>query len=377
MHTRCLKIEISYKTLKKCDKFLWFLIILISFYGFLLVSSATRTGSRFFESQIISVFVGICLAFIGQFINPRNLSRYWVFISIFCAVLMIYTLLFGSRVQGLAGVNAKAWIVLPGGFNFQSSELAKIGFLFSFAKHLEILKKKGKINDIKSLVYFGIHALIPVVLTHLQGDDGAAIIFICIILCELFIAGLDAKFFLIGLALFAISIPVIWNFGLAPYQKNRILNMMNPEADPYGMGFQQLQGKISIGSGGFLGSGLFKGARVERGDVPVQASDFIFSVAGEELGFVGCFLIIILLLALIFRIFFIAKSSKDYLGVFTCFGFIGLIASQCIFNLGMCLSLLPVVGVILPFFSAGGSSVICYYLGIGLIQSIYISRNKN
>lgn len=374
---RCLKIEISYKTLKKCDKFLWFLIFMISLYGFLLVSSATRTGSRFFESQIISVLIGIPLAFISQFIDYRNLSRYWILISVFCAGLMIYTLIFGSRVKGLAGVDAKAWIVLPGGFNFQSSELAKIGFLFSFAKHLEILKKNNNINNIKSLIFFGIHAIIPIILTHLQGDDGAAIIFICIILCQLFIAGLDAKFFLIGLALFAASMPVIWNFFLAPYQKNRILSMMNPESDPYGMGFQQLQGKISIGSGGFLGSGLFKGIRVEQGDVPVQASDFIFSVAGEELGFVGCFLIIILLLALIFRIFFISKFSKDYLGIFICFGFIGLITSQCIFNLGMCLSFLPVIGVILPFFSAGGSSVICYYLAIGLIQSIYISRNKN
>lgn len=348
---------------------------MISFYSLILVKSASRAGGGFFVPQLISVSIGLLGAFLIQFINYKELSRIWLIIFLFCTGIMIYTLIFGLRVKGLAGVDAKAWIKLPGGFTFQPSELAKIGFLFTFAKHLENLKKDGKINDIKSLIGFGIHLIVPVLLTHLQGDDGTAVIFICIAIFELFIAGLDAKFFLLGLALLAISIPIMWNFVLAPYQKNRILNMMNPESDPYVMGFQQLQAKISIGSGGFLGSGIFEGQRVERGYVPVQRSDFIFSVLGEELGFVGCFLMLVLLFSFIMRIFFISKSSKDYLGLFTCFGFLGLISSQCIFNLGMCLSFLPVMGVTLPFVSAGGSSVMCYYFGLGLVQSICINNN--
>ena len=316
------------------------------------------------------------MAFLIQFFDYKNLSRYWVLISLFCSGIMIYTLFFGSKISGSGGVNAKAWLFL-GGFCFQPSELAKIGFIFTFAKHLEILKIHNQVNNIKSLLLFGLHAAIPIIITHLQGDDGAAIIFICIAIFELFIAGLDAKFFLFGITAFAISIPLIWNFLLLPYQKSRILNMMNPESDPYGIGFQQLQGKISIGSGGFLGSGLFKGIRVGNGYVPVQHNDFIFSVAGEELGFVGCFLILLLLSSLIFRIFFISKNSKDYLGLFTCFGFLGLLCSQSIFNLGMCLNFLPVMGIILPFISAGGSSIICYYMGIGIIQSIYINNYKH
>ena len=371
-----IKIEISFKQLKKCDKFLWLLIVMISLYGLLLVKSASRAGGHFFESQLLSVFIGSSLAFLIQFFDYKNLSRFWIPISIFCSGIMIYTLFFGSKIKGNGGVDARAWLSLPGGFCFQPSELAKIGFIFSFAKHLEILKNNNRLNNIKSLLLFGLHASIPIILTHLQGDDGAAIIFICIAIFELFIAGLDAKFFLLGIAAFAISIPLIWNFLLLPYQKNRILNMMNPEADPYGIGFQQLQGKISIGSGGFLGSGIFKGTRVENAYVPVQHNDFIFSVAGEELGFVGCFLILILLFSLIFRIFFVARNSKDYIGLFSCFGFLGLLCSQCIFNLGMCLSFLPVMGITLPFISAGGSSVICYYIGIGLIQSICINNRE-
>ena len=250
-------------------------MIMISTYGLVLVKSASRAGGNFFESQLISVSIGLAIAFMLQFVDYKNLSRSWILISTFSAGIIIYTLIFGSRIKGLAGVDAKAWIKLPGGFSFQPSELSKIGFLFTFAKHLEILKKKGEINDFKPLLTFGFHAMIPVILTHLQGDDGAAIIFICIAVFELFIAGLDAKFFLWGLAIFMAMIPIMWNFALAPYQKNRILNMMNPEADPYGMGFQQIQGKISIGSGGFLGNGIFNGCRVEHGDVPVQESDFI------------------------------------------------------------------------------------------------------
>ena len=350
---------------------------MISVYSLLLVKSASRAGGSFFIPQLISVIIGLIGAFFVQFLDYKEVSRFWFPIFLFCTGIMIYTLIFGSRIQGLAGVDAKAWIKVPGGLTFQPSEFAKIGFLFTFAKHLESLKKDGKINDIRPLSLFAAHVAIPIILSHLQGDDGAAVIFICIAIFELFIAGLDAKFFLLGMALFAILVPIFWNFMLAPYQKNRILNMMNPDADPYGLGFQQLQAKISIGSGGFLGSGIFEGKRVERGYVPVQRSDFIFSVLGEELGFVGCFLMLVLLFSFILRIFFISKYSKDYLGLFTCFGFLGLIASQCIFNLGMCLSLLPVMGVTLPFVSAGGSSIICYYLGLGLIQSICINNNLN
>ena len=218
--------------------------------------------------------------------------------------------------------------------------------------------------------------MIPVVLTHLQGDDGAAIIFLCIAAVMAFMAGVKFRYFLYAITFAALMMPLAWNFLLADYQKQRILSQMNPEADPLNMGYQQIQGKLSIGSGGIFGTGLFKGPRVANNVVPIQESDFIFSVAGEELGFVGCLLIIVLLFALIFRIGQIANKSNDINGSLICFGFIGLIASQTIFNLGMCLSLLPVMGVTLPFFSVGGSSAACLYLGMGILQNIYLNRDE-
>jgi rod shape determining protein RodA len=191
-----------------------------------------------------------------------------------------------------------------------------------------------------------------------------------------FSAKIQLRYFIIILVVIAVSVPIAWKYLMADYQKQRILCQLAPESDPLGFGYQQNQGKISIGSGGLWGQGLFKGPRVaHRNVVPVQESDFILSVAGEELGFIGCSLIMVLLLALLFRTLYIAYIAGETLGSYICFGFFAMILSQTIFNLGMCLSILPVIGVTLPFFSAGGSSAACLYLGIGLVQSIFLRKD--
>lgn len=369
-----------FKSIQNCikysDKILWSIILVIALYSMLLVASVSREGFNYLTIQFISVMLGMLGALLLQTINYKVISKYYIWIGIFCILFIIYTLFMGVTVEGSSGVNARAWIKLPGGITFQPSELVKIGFIITFAKHLSIVKNTDNFKDIKNICLLGAHALIPVVLTHMQGDDGAAIIFLCIAITMSFMAGLPLRYFGALVVLGAIFMPIAWNFVLADYQKKRIITQMNPEGDPLNMGYQQIQGKLSIGSGGLFGTGLFKGPRVANNVVPIQESDFIFSVAGEELGFVGCVLIILLLLLLIFRIGFIARKCNDTIGSFICFGFIGLILSQTIFNLGMCLSLLPVMGVTLPFFSVGGSSAACLYLGIGILQNIYLSRNQ-
>lgn len=369
-----------FKSIQNCikysDKILWSIILVIALYSMLLVASVSREGFNYLTIQFISVMLGMLGALLLQTINYKVISKYYIWIGIFCILFIIYTLFMGVTVEGSSGVNARAWIKLPGGITFQPSELVKIGFIITFAKHLSIVKNTDNFKDIKNICLLGAHALIPVVLTHMQGDDGAAIIFLCIAITMSFMAGLPLRDFGALIVLGAIFMPIAWNFVLADYQKKRIITQMNPEGDPLNMGYQQIQGKLSIGSGGLFGTGLFKGPRVANNVVPIQESDFIFSVAGEELGFVGCVLIILLLLLLIFRIGFIARKCNDTIGSFICFGFIGLILSQTIFNLGMCLSLLPVMGVTLPFFSVGGSSAACLYLGIGILQNIYLSRNQ-
>ncbi|BED93030.1 MAG: FtsW/RodA/SpoVE family cell cycle protein [Candidatus Paraimprobicoccus trichonymphae] len=357
------------------DRFLWILVLFISFFSLLLIKSVSRDQVEFFNVQLFAVLCGLSVAFFLQTTNYKFIARQWKWIILFSIFLIIYTLIFGISVEGSLGVNARAWISFFGKVNFQPSELVKIGFVVTLSKHIAILEKEKKIDKIAYLFLVIIHILIPVILTHFQGDDGAAIIFLCIAFFISFVSSIKLRYFVGIFTLFLLLVPVIWNF-LADYQRSRILNQINPEADPYGMGYQQIQSKISIGSGGLFGTGLFNGERVSNNLVPIQESDFIFSVAGEELGFMGCFLLILLLFLLIYKIFLIAKISNDNLGKYICFGFIGLISSQTIFNLGMCLTLLPVMGVTLPFFSSGGSSMTCLYLGVGLIQSIYSYNSK-
>lgn len=363
-------------SIKHSNKILWTIVFLISIFSLILLKSVSTEDSDFATIQLIAVSVGILAAIIIQNMDYHDIADKWIWIGIFCVLFIVYTLFFGITVEGSSGVNARAWVKLPGGITFQPSELVKIGFIITFSKHLAILRDKEKIKLFKNVILVLFHALIPVVFTHLQGDDGAAIIFLCMEVFMAFISGIPLRYFALAGVLGILMMPVAWKYVLADYQKQRLINQLNPESDPLNMGYQQIQGKLSIGSGGLSGYGLFNGPRVASGAVPIQESDFIFSVAGEELGFIGCMGILLLLLLLIFRVLWIAKNSCDSMGTIICFGFIGLIFSQTIFNLGMCLSLLPVMGVTLPFFSAGGSSAACLYLGVGLVQSVFLNSKK-
>ena len=223
------------------------------------------------------------------------------------------------------------------------------------------------------------HALVPVMLCHLQGDDGAGIVFFAMFIFMSLSAGIQLRYFAILGGIVLIAAPILWKFVLSDYQKKRFTAVSNLENEAVQLdeGYQQYQGRISIGSGGLTGEGLFNGSRVASQSVTFQQSDFIFSVAGEELGFVGCVLIIVLLLLLMIKVLHVAHSSRDDLGKYICYGFFGMIALQSVSNIGMCLAILPVMGVTLPFFSAGGSSAACLYLGFGLVQSVYMRRKES
>ena len=360
------------------DSIFWSISVSTSIFSLLLLLSVSRTSNfGYFRTQLIAIIIGYIGAFIITKSDYRIIAKHYVIVAVICVLLIICTLIFGTSVTGNSGIDAKAWLKLPGGISFQPSELAKIGFMITFSKHLSVLKEKNELTSFFNVALLGVHALVPIALTHLQGDDGAAIIFFFMFLFMAFAAGVQLRYFFAVFAAIILMIPILWNYVFAEYQKQRIINQINTEADPLNTGFLQIQGKISIGSGKIFGQGLFNGPRVGSNSVPIQESDFIFSVAGEELGFIGCTLIILLLCLMLFRTLKTASMSSDCLGTYICFGFFGLVASQTIFNLGMCLSVLPVMGVTLPFFSAGGSSSACLYLGIGLIQSVYIQRDDD
>ena len=265
------------------------------------------------------------------------------------------------------------------GRTFQTSELVKIAFILTFAKHLDVLQKRSMLNEPLQVILLACHALVPMLLCEMQGDTGAAIVFFAIFVSMSFSAGIKLRYFAVLGGLILIALPLMWQFVMKDYQKRRFIAVFNLENDSVRLddGYQQYEGRISIGSGQWAGQGLFQGRRVASNSVPFQHSDYIFSVAGEELGFIGCSLIILLLALFMFKVLHVAHSSRDELGKYVCFGFFGMIALQTISNIGMCLALLPAMGVTLPFFSAGGSSTACLYWGFGLLQSVYMRRKES
>ena len=362
--------------LRRIDKILWLLMLALSVFSLLLLKSVSRaTYTDYFRTQLFVTVVGLLASIVITWIDYESIASFWYLIAGFSVFIMLYTIFFGISVQGSEGVNARAWISIAGR-TFQTSELVKIFFMITYAKHIAVVRERDAIQRPTQVFLLAMHAAVPVLLCHLQGDDGAAIVFFAMFLCMSLAGGVQLRYFLALGALIAVCLPILWNFVLNDYQIKRFTSVYNLD-DPsiqLNEGYQQYQGRLSIGSGQLTGKGLFNGPRVESNLVTFQHSDFIFSVAGEELGFLGCTAIIVLLLLYLFRVLYIASKARDDLGRCMCFGFFGLIALQSISNIGMCLALLPVMGVTLPFFSAGGSSAVCLYLGFGLVQNVYMRR---
>ena len=364
--------------IKKADILLWLLVAAVSAYSLLLLRSVDNaTGSGYFRTQLLAIGLGVAGAIVISLLDYTELANFWYLLAGFSVFLMIYTALFGEAVKGSGGVDARAWISI-GGRTFQSSELVKIAFILTFAKHLDTLHKRGLIDHPIHVVLLGFHALVPVLLCQLQGDTGAGVVFFAMFLVMSLSAGVKLRYFAILGGIVLIALPLLWKFVMGDYQKLRfvaLFNLDNPDVQ-MSDGYQQYQGRISIGSGKLTGQGLFHSSRVADSSVPFQQSDYIFSVAGEELGFIGCSLIILLLFLLLVKLVHDAHAARDDLGKYICFGYFGIIALQSISNIGMCLALLPAMGVTLPFFSAGGSSAACMYFGVGLVQSVYMRRKE-
>lgn len=364
--------------IKRTDIFLWLLLAAMCTYSLLLLRSVSQaTPVDYFQAQLLPIILGSLGAVIISTMDYADISNFWYLIGGFSIFLMLYTYLFGVRIQGAGGVDARAWISI-GGRTFQTSELVKIAFMVTYAKHLDVVKSHGHLEEPAHIVLLAFHALIPMLLCELQGDTGATIIFFAMFICMSLAAGIQLRYFGILAGICLVALPVLWRYFMADYQKQRFVAVFNLDDPDVRMndGYQQYEGRISIGSGKLWGQGLGQGSRVSSNVVTFQQSDFIFSVAGEELGFVGCTLILVLLLLFMLKILHVASSSRDELGKFICYGFFGIIALQSVINLGMCLAVLPAMGVTLPFFSAGGSSSMCLYFGFGLVQSVYMRRKE-
>ena len=302
------------------------------------------------------------------------ICRWWKVAAAVCAGLIILTFFVGTGRQDDLRSDDKSRLLIFG-ITFQPSELAKIGFMITFSYHLAHLIKMEALNYPMNIIYLCLHGAVPVVLVHLAGDDGSALVFLFMFVVMMFAAGVKLRYFAVALGSLLVVVPILWFKIMDDFQKNRILILFNPAMDPE-LFFQQDRGATAIGSGQMTGQGLFNGTYIQNGKVPEDHNDFIFSVAGEELGFLGAIAVLILLGAIMVRVLMIARRSRDELGKFICVGFFAMVAFQTIANIGMCLSLAPVIGITLPFFSAGGSSTSCLYLGLGLVFSVYMQSSS-
>ncbi len=367
-------IRIIKSSVLETDIILLLLCAAASFFGTLMVHSATMLGieegsiiSRDARTMLLAVGVGIVFAIIISFIDYQFIIKMFPLIGAACIIMMM--LLFIIGVGPAERPDAKTWISLGGtGLYFQPSELVKIGFIITFGMHLELVQ--DKLKSIFHLAGLLVHGMIPTGLVILTGDLGSALVFMIILVTMLFCAGVQMRYFVLGLAAVCAAMPGIWYFFFSETQKERFLGLIYPERYPDIM-YQQERGLEAIASGGLTGQGLFKGEYTNNEIVPESENDMIFTCIAEQLGLIGCILALALLAFIIIKIISVGVKAKENATSLMCYGMAAMFAAQVIINIGMCLKIFPVIGITLPFFSAGGSSNLCIYIGIGLIMSIY------
>ncbi len=408
MRKAVLFLESIQRYWKRTDKTYLLLCILSSSFAVLALSSwAAKQGSGFalddVTGQIVGVgdyrravvqagaaAIGLCVAVLLSNIDYRSLVKVWpVHVAVTWGMVLPTLFIRNVTVGPLTiGYNAGdtdnySWYKL-GGFTLQPTELAKISFILTFAMHLNNVR--GKINEPKELGKLLLHMLVPILIIHIQGDDGTAIIYGIIACCMMFSAGLSWKYIIGAISAAAAAVAVAFGFFSDKigkgYQWYRILAVIDPENKTgwapsetvwKNIIYQQQRGEIALGSGGIFGNGIFGGSYYS---VPNAHNDFVFSWIGNVTGFVGCCVVLGILFALVCKTFATGARSEDMLGSFICAGIGGALMAQIAVNVGMNLRVLPVIGVTLPFYSAGGSSVLMLYICVGLVLSVYMHNTK-
>ena len=359
----------------KTDKILWLLTIAATVYSVMLISSMQRSSDyNYLTSQVIAIAIGFVIMIFLTVIDYERILGMWWLLGLISLALLVLVFFIGFNVTG---TDDTAWINLPGGLSFQPSELVKVFFIVTLTKHMYILKESDKLHTLFGVVTLLIHTAVPVLIIHMQGDDGTVLVFLFVFVFMAFIGGVQLRYFLIMILLLAAGIPLMWNYVLNDEHRNRMSAVFNIDGNAMTTyGWQQYQGKVSVASGGLRGTGLGSGPRVAIGIVPEQENDFIFTVAGEELGFVGCVLLLAILLLIAVKIMMNSMSARDYSGRLLCAGVFSMISVQTVINVGMVLGLLPVIGITLPFFSSGGTSVLSMLISVGLVHSVHYHKGR-
>ena len=371
---------------RQSDLVLLALCTVSTLYGMVLIASAThfRNTLRYVAVQGFGLFLGILLYFFLSAVDVGELGKKWKWLLAFnLGFILLLRTPFGLDRNGnraWLGVNdigADLGVAFLKNFpiTVQPAEIVKITFIILLARQLSLLSEKHDLTRFSNVVQPTAHAAFMFAFYYvISKDAGSGLVYLFVFLCMAFAAGFALRWIFLGLGAAVGGFLAAWNLGLlrGDWYK-RIKVIFDHSYDAQGKGFQQTRGMLALGSGQLTGQGLFNGTQTQsssKWSLPERQTDFIFCVCGEELGFIGCLLVIILLLAIIIRCLIVAREAPSRMESLVCVGMAGMLIFQTIANIGMCLFLLPVIGLTLPFFSYGGSSLVTLFAAMGVVSGI-------
>lgn len=347
------------------DKILFVITLIAAIFGIVMIYSATRSLNT--NSNVIiqsgAFLIGVVLMILISKIDYHFFGHMSLPIYIVCVALLVAVLIIGSA----GSWGARSWIRF-GPIGIQPAEICKIGFAVTFAKHLSLSKER--VNEPLTILSLILHVAIFLGLIMLQPDAGSAMVFCFMFAVMLFCADISFKYIIPAVLGFAAFLPLAYMFLLSDYQKHRIQVFFNPDMDRLGSGYNVIQSKIAVGSGQIFGKGFLKGTQNQMGFLPTKHTDFIFSVISEELGFIGALFVILILFLIIARCIKAAQEANDSFGRYLCLGIAAMFIFHTFENVGMCIGIMPVTGIPLPFISYGGTSLLTYMIAVGIVLSV-------
>ena len=358
------------ETARKGDMVLLSLCVIATIFGIVMIYAATLGGdnSRYIIIQTSCLVAGVFLYFLLTNFDIDILAGQRTLLFLFNTGFILLLLVFG--VEGETG--NRSWLQIPLlPFNIQPAEVCKITYIIILAKTLSV--NQTRVSSMKCVMQLAFHmAFIVVLYIGISKDMGVALIFVFVFLLMAYVGGVSGWWFLGGIAAVTVAAPYLWEYVIKGYQKNRILVLFDDTIDPAGLDerWQMKQNLKTLSNGGLTGQGLFNGTMTNQGALPARHTDCIFSTIGEQLGMVGAILVLVLLLAIVLRVVYVGLKSPDYMNRLICLGIAAMLLFQILINVGVCLGLLPVIGLALPFISYGGSSIITSFVAMGIVSGI-------
>ena len=356
----------------RADMFLFTMSVICALYGIVVIASATKSyengSAQFVIVQTLALVLGILLFIAMTVIDVDIFAQHWTWLYGLSALLLLSLIPFGA----VSDTGNNGWLRFFG-IGIQPTEIVKLAFIIVLAKQLAYLKDYKNLNSVTSVAQIVGHFILMFGLILVTAQDlGSALVYFFIFAVMLFVAGVKIYWFIMGAAAIACMVPIFWTYFLEDYQRNRILAPYDSSIDPdnTGINWQQNQSKIALASGQLTGTGLGEGTQSQSNAIPGKHTDFIFAVIGEELGLIGACLVLLLLMIIVIRCIQVGLRSGSTMSMLVCFGVAATVVFQTFENVGMCIGIAPVVGITLPFFSYGGSSLFSMFAAMGLVSGI-------